>query len=46
MLFRSLEKALHDIREKMTAEKAERENLEAEIMADLERIGEIRDGLQ
>lgn len=41
-----LEKALHDIREKMTAEKAERENLEAEIMADLERIGEIRDGLQ
>ena len=41
-----LEKALRDIREKMTAEKTERENFEAEIKADLERIGEIRDGLQ
>ena len=41
-----LEKALCDIREKMTAEKAEKEDLEAEIKADLERIGEIRDGLQ
>lgn len=41
-----MEKALCDIREKMSAQKEEKENLEIEIRADLERIGEIRDGLQ
>lgn len=41
-----LEKALNDIREKMSAERIEKEELESEIKVDLERIGEIRDGLQ
>ncbi len=42
----TLEKALSDIREKMAAQKEEKEKLEAAVRADLERIGGLKDGLQ
>ncbi len=41
-----MEKALSDLREKILSEKAEKEELETDMQADLERIGEIEDGLQ
>lgn len=40
-----LEKAMADVRGRIDEEKSKKENLEAEIKADLERIGEIKDGL-
>lgn len=42
----TLEKAMADVREQMNEEKAKKENLAIDIKADLERIGEIRDGLR
>lgn len=41
----ALEKALADVRGRIHDEKARKENLEADIQADLERIGEIKNGL-
>lgn len=40
-----LEKAMADVRDRINDEKARKENLESDIMADLERIGEIKNGL-
>lgn len=42
----TLEKAMADIREQMNEEQAKKENLAADIKADLERIGAIKDGLR
>lgn len=40
-----LEKALADVRGRINEEKVNKENLETDIQADLERIGEIKNGL-
>lgn len=40
-----LEKALADVRGRISDEKTRKEKLEADIQADLERIGEIKNGL-
>lgn len=42
----TLEKAMADVRTKMNEEREHKENLEADIKIDLERIGEIKDGLR
>lgn len=42
----TLEKAMADVREQMNEEQAKKENLAADIKADLERIGAIKDGLR
>lgn len=42
----TLEKAMADIRDKINDESTRKENLEKEIVSDLERIGEIKDGLR
>lgn len=42
----TLEKAMADVRTKMNEEREHKENLEADIKMDLERIGEIKDGLR
>lgn len=41
----TLEKALADVRNRIVNEKSRKENFEADIAADLERIGEIKNGL-
>jgi len=41
----TLEKAMADVKEKMNDAQSEKEKLAADIEADLERIGEIRNGL-
>ena len=43
---KTLEKAMLDVRTKIKDERERKLNLEADINADLERIGEIKDGLQ
>lgn len=42
----TLEKAMADVRGQINDEKEKKENLAIDIKADLERIGEIRDGLR
>lgn len=42
----TLEKAMADVRGKINDEKAKKENMAIDIKAELERIGEIRDGLR
>lgn len=42
----TLEKAMADVRGQINDDKAKKENLAIDIKADLERIGEIRDGLR
>lgn len=41
-----LDKAMADVRNKMKDEKEKKENLAIDIHNDLERIGEIKDGLR
>ena len=41
-----LEKAMADVRNQINDEKTKKENMAIDIKADLERIGEIRDGLR
>ena len=42
----TLEKAMADVRGRINDENTKKENLAIDIKADLERIGEIKDGLR
>ena len=42
----TLEKAMSDLRQQLDDEKTKKENLAAGIKTDLERIGEMKDGLR